>query len=582
MNRHSRRTLPELSKVILGCGKNIWAYPPLSDPDFLHRVGLREAIRVKASTLPPGAVVADLGCGWMPYKEWFLDEGRTYIPLDVTGYPDHRFRIIRDGKIPLPSASVDILVCWQVLEHVHDMKSFFGEVKRVLRPGAQAFFTTHGLFRIHDQEDFWRWTPKGLNLLFEEQGFTDFVAEPCDSTFAITTSLINNAAKPRRSSLFKSAIFRMLCTSVNCIGLAAERLCTAISFTGHRREASTYLIKVRRSHEKVETHTAESVSTVIAPHSVSVCIAICTRNRAADLARMLPCLEHLSYPPELLRICIVDNASTDHTQQIAKAWCEHRTDSKCLFESRAGLPFARNRAWQETDAELVVYIDDDARPETGWLEELVKAYLYEKGTDTAPCIAVGGRVKLHLLEGVAATKKWLGDDMLGWLSNLDYGPDHFVLDKPRMNLVGANFAVPRQTLERIGGFDENSHGTYGDERGVERKIRAAGGKLVYAGGALVHHQISSQRLHPEWFRQRLRAEGKAVASQRIHQSPGSVVGMLKVYGSGLSAMVRGLAGVVKNTIEPSPNHFSQSCRLWFACGFLGEALLLLFYGRRSS
>lgn len=517
----------------------------------------------------------------MPYKEWFLGEDRSYIPLDVTGYPDHRFRIIRDGRIPLPDASVDLLVCWQVLEHVHEMESFFSEVKRVLKPGAQAFFTTHGLFRIHDSEDFWRWTPMGLRQLFEAQGFTDFAAEACDSTFAITASLINHVAKPRRKGLLKSAIFRTLCIFVNCISLAADRLCNAIGFTRHRKEASTYLIKVRRSLSKAETHATQRVGAVSAPHSVSVCIAICTRNRGADLSRMLPSLECLTYPSELLRVCIVDNASTDQTQQIAKTWCEHRTNAKCLLEPQIGLPFARNRAWQDTDAELVAYIDDDAIPEASWIDELVSAYLSEKCKDTNPYIAVGGRVKLQFPEEASDTEKWLADDMLGWLSRLDYGPDHFALDKPLMNLVGANFAVPRKTLEQIGGFSENSHDTYGDERGVESMIRAAGGRLVYAGGAVVHHQIGSHRLRPEWFRQRLRAEGRAVAHRRMKQSAGSIVGRLKVFASGLRAIVQGLVGSFRNAVEPTPSHFSQSCRLSFACGLLGEALLLQFRDRRS-
>jgi glycosyltransferase involved in cell wall biosynthesis/SAM-dependent methyltransferase len=574
--------MKKLTRYIASCGRNVWAYPPLGDPDHLHRVGLREAIRKTASVLPSGAVIADIGCGWMPYKEWFLNEGCTYIPLDVTGYPDHRFRIIRDGKIPLSDASVDALVCWQVLEHVHDMNSFFREVRRILKPAALAFFTTHGLFRIHDREDFWRWTPMGLRLLFEEQQFADFEAVACDSTFAITASLINQAVRPRRERLMKRALFWTLCAIVNFIGLAADRLFTAIGLTGHRRESSTYMIKVRRSRDEVKTDGAVSIRTVCAPHSVSVCIAICTRNRSADLSRMLPSLESLTYPPELLRICIVDNASTDCTQQIAKTWCSHRTNAKYLLEPREGLPFARNRAWQETDAELVVYIDDDAIPEINWLNVLAEAYLSEKGTNTNPYLAVGGRVKLCLPKEFNETKQWLGDDMLGWLSQLDYGPDTFVLDKPHMHLMGANFAVPRRTLEQIGGFAEDMPGYGGDERYVEGRIRHAGGRLVYVGGAVVHHQISSDRLQPQWFRQRLRAEGKAVAHQRIKQTTGSMIGRLKVFGSGLRAMIQGLDGIIRNTLDPTPNHFTLSCRLWFAWGFLGESLLLLFRRRRKS
>jgi GT2 family glycosyltransferase/SAM-dependent methyltransferase len=566
--------MKQLTRYIAGCGRNIWAYPPLSDPDHLHRVGLREAVKRAAAELPPGGVVADLGCGWMPYKEWFETDGRTYIPLDVTGYPDHRFRLIREGRLPLPSESVDILVCWQVLEHVHDMQSFFTEVKRVLRPGAPAFFTTHGLFRIHDCEDFWRWTPMGLRLLFEEQGFTDFQAAACDTTFAITASLINQAVRPRRNGLMKRAIYRTLSASINSIGLAADRLCASLGFTGHRREASTYLIKVRNSRSAVEAQAVDGIRIVSTSPSISVCVAICTRNRATELARVLEGLEDLKYPSELLQVSIIDNGSTDQTQQIAEAWCARRTNAVYLRETRAGLPFARNRAWQETGAELVAYIDDDAIPERDWLEQLAEAYRVEKGRSPSPCLALGGRVKLSLPDEKPDTQSWLGPNMLGWLSQLDYGPDTFVLDKPLMHLMGANFSVPRDTLEQIGGFAEDMPGYGGDERYVEGRIRSAGGRLIYVGSAVVHHQIGPDKLTREWFRSRLLAEGKAVAHLRMREPQYRIARTLKTCVQGLRSMVYGLAGTVREKSDPSPVNFWHSCQLWYARGLLGETTRL--------
>jgi len=566
--------MKKLTRCIAGCGRNIWAYPPLSDPDHLHRVGLREAVRRAAAELPSRGVVADLGCGWMPYKEWFETDGRTYIPLDVTGYPDHRFRLIRGGKLPLPNGSVDMLVCWQVLEHVHDVESFFAEVKRVLKPGAPAFFTTHGLFRIHDREDFWRWTPMGLRLLFEERGFTDFESDACDTTFAITTSLINQAVRPRRDGLVKRAIFRTLSTSINSIGLSADRLCAALGFTGHRREASTYLIKVRNSRSAVAAQTVGEVQIASASPSISVCVAICTRNRATELAHVLEGLEDLEYPSGLLQVSIIDNGSTDQTQQIAEAWCARRTNAVYLREAQTGLPFARNRAWQETGAELVVYIDDDAIPEKDWLVRIAEAYRVEKDRSPSPCLAVGGRVRLTLPDEKPDTRSWLGSNMLGWLSQLDYGPDTFVLDKPLMHLMGANFAVPRDTLEQIGGFAEDMPGYGGDERYVEAKIRSAGGRLIYVGSAVVHHQIGPDKLTREWFRSRLLAEGKAVAHLRMREPQHRIARTLKTYVQGLRGMVYGLAGTARDKSDPNPVNFWHSCQLWYARGLLGETTRL--------
>jgi glycosyltransferase involved in cell wall biosynthesis len=576
MKGHLKSTLPELRKVILGCGKNIWAYPALSDPDFLHRIGLREAIREMASALPPSIVVADLGCGWMPYREWFDASDRTYIPLDVTAYPDDRFRIIRDGRIPLNDASVDTLACWQVLEHVRDMELFFCEVTRILQPGGRAFFTTHGLFRIHDREDFWRWTPAGLRLLFESRGFVDFKVKPCDSAYSIIASLINNAWRLSEShgvscKFYNNVIFRI----VNLFGLAADKLSNAIKLTGHHGEASTYLIEVTRVRDKFVTPAALSKPASTETPSVRVCVAVCTRNRAAELKRTLQSLQTLDYPSSLTEFIIVDNCSADDTSDIAASWCAQRGNARYFHEPRPGLPFARNLAWQQADAELVVFLDDDALPETGWLRAIAQAYVCERDRDSSRHLAIGGRVKLRFPDSTPDVDQWLGDDMLGWLSKLDYGPDTFVLDKPLMHLVGANFAVPLSTLKFFEGFSEHVHGTYGDERGLEKRIRASGGHLVYAGGAVVHHQIAQQRLTQEWFRKRLWSEGSAVAHLGALGNGVYSILALRTLARSVKSLLAGGWGILRNSLEPTPAHFAQSCRFWFACGLLSATWRML-------
>jgi GT2 family glycosyltransferase len=238
------------------------------------------------------------------------------------------------------------------------------------------------------------------------------------------------------------------------------------------------------------------------------------------------------------------------------------------------LPFARNLAWQETDAELIAYIDDDAIPERYWLERLVEAYCFEKDRGGSSSLAVGGRVKLKLPELPPDTESWLGSGMLGWLSQLDYGPDTFVLDKPFMYLMGANFAVPRSTLERIGGFSESMPGYGGDERYVENKIRSAGGRLIYVGSAIVDHQIGVNKITREWFRLRLLAEGKAIAHLRMQDRPLRPAQMMKTCFQGLRGIAYGLGGTARDKSDPSPEHFQQSCQLWFARGLLGETARL--------
>jgi SAM-dependent methyltransferase len=81
--------------------------------------------------------------------------------------------------LPVRSASVDLVLCTQVLEHVADPAAAVREMARVLAPGGACLLTTHGTWFYHpDPEDYWRWTGAGLRRLFEQAGFGSVDVRP--------------------------------------------------------------------------------------------------------------------------------------------------------------------------------------------------------------------------------------------------------------------------------------------------------------------------------------------------------------------------------------------------------------------
>jgi SAM-dependent methyltransferase len=71
-----------------------------------------------------------------------------------------------------PDASADIVVSFQVLEHVRDLDTYFAEARRVLRPGGALVLSTHGVWLYHPHpEDHRRWTREGLVGDIERFGF---------------------------------------------------------------------------------------------------------------------------------------------------------------------------------------------------------------------------------------------------------------------------------------------------------------------------------------------------------------------------------------------------------------------------
>jgi SAM-dependent methyltransferase len=84
-----------------------------------------------------------------------------------TSFPE--FDICSDGPI---TAVADVVFCEQVLEHVRHPTRAARNLWRLLRPGGLAIVSVPFMIRIHrEPEDYWRFSPAGLEALLEDAGF---------------------------------------------------------------------------------------------------------------------------------------------------------------------------------------------------------------------------------------------------------------------------------------------------------------------------------------------------------------------------------------------------------------------------
>jgi ubiquinone/menaquinone biosynthesis C-methylase UbiE len=100
-----------------------------------------------------GCDVLDVGCNTGYGTVRLVGAARSITGVDVSpaaieaartraGAESIEFRVV-DGKgLPFPDASFDLVTSFQVFEHVVDTDSYLSEIKRVLRPGGRALFTT--------------------------------------------------------------------------------------------------------------------------------------------------------------------------------------------------------------------------------------------------------------------------------------------------------------------------------------------------------------------------------------------------------------------------------------------------------
>ena len=107
-----------------------------------------------------------------------------------------------------------------------------------------------------------------------------------------------------------------------------------------------------------------------APRS-AVTVAVCTRDRARQLAACLDALISLDYPSPLLDIVVVDNASTDTSTRDLVA---RYRGVRYVCEPRPGLDNARNRAIAEARGDILAYTDDDVVVDPGWARAVARAF----------------------------------------------------------------------------------------------------------------------------------------------------------------------------------------------------------------
>jgi ubiquinone/menaquinone biosynthesis C-methylase UbiE len=137
---------PQASSVRSGYDR--WA--SIYDREANPLIALEEPVLREALGDVAGLSVLDLGCGTGRLSLWLAGAGATVTGVDFSegmleearrkaGAAKVRF-LAHDLQQPLPfaDATFDRVVSGLVLEHLEDLDAFFGEARRVLRPGGRA------------------------------------------------------------------------------------------------------------------------------------------------------------------------------------------------------------------------------------------------------------------------------------------------------------------------------------------------------------------------------------------------------------------------------------------------------------
>jgi glycosyltransferase involved in cell wall biosynthesis len=312
-------------------------------------------------------------------------------------------------------------------------------------------------------------------------------------------------------------------------------------------------------------------------------LLICTWNRAALLDETLASIAAADIPAGIRwEVLVVDNNSTDNTRQVVERQARSfPAPLRYLFEPRQGKSWAMNTGLEEARFPIVVFADDDVRVTRGWLASVCAAF-----RDHPEIAYAGGPVDPIWEEPCPRWFAQTGKVLWGTLAILDYGPEPFVFEERRKIPLGANFAIRRSMIDRIGGFDptlgrNSDRVLLGQELPVFfARARAAGLRGLYLPGMSVQHHVPARRLRPEYARRWWYGKGVSRARmERLHpitelgldlRTVPTVAGIPRfLFGNAARELLRWCAALVHGDLG---RRLAAETQLWYFGGQVRERL----------
>lgn len=218
--------------------------------------------------------------------------------------------------------------------------------------------------------------------------------------------------------------------------------------------------------------------------AMKLSIIVATRNRAQAIRQCLDSVAAALAKAGLsdAEIVVVDNGSTDDTAAVLEAWSSASAfPLQRLFEAKANVSAARNRAMGTARGEIFAFTDDDCRLHKDHVSDLLR----HDAADT-DLVLRGGRVDLGDPADLPLTIN-TRPERGRWSRQMNSARYHNVAD----DIAGCNMTMRRALFERLGPFDVNfgPGSPIGASEDSDYNLRAylAGATLEYVPDMAVSH-----------------------------------------------------------------------------------------------
>jgi glycosyltransferase involved in cell wall biosynthesis len=215
---------------------------------------------------------------------------------------------------------------------------------------------------------------------------------------------------------------------------------------------------------------------------MKVSIVIPVYNASAHIGDVIDACRGIDYPD--LEIVAVDDGSSDGSADIAASH-----GAKVIRQENGGPAKARNSGWRAAGGEICFFTDSDCFPKSDAIKRLAKHF------EERPVAAAGGTYDIANPEKI-----------LPRLIHAEIAARHASMPKDADFLGSFNLAVRRETLEEIGGFNEEYKTASAEDNDLSYRIRKSGKKMVFDISAAVAHRheesltryLKQQYNHGKW------------------------------------------------------------------------------------
>jgi len=200
-------------------------------------------------------------------------------------------------------------------------------------------------------------------------------------------------------------------------------------------------------------------------------------NRVDELKYLYNSLQEQSVDLKLFEFIVSDDGSTDSTEETVKHWqTESNFPIKFITQENQGPGAARNHGLQNSEGELILFIDSDCEAHPDWIQTIYEEYLNDSFD------ACGGPDGSK--DDFTTLQKAIDFAMTSFITTGGMrGHSEKMMAKffPRTH----NMGLKRSVYEKVGGFGDLRHG---QDIELSNRIRKSGARIKFLINAVVYHR----------------------------------------------------------------------------------------------